>query len=821
MQLFKSPNLYSKLLMFVVLSLAISGGAAFYLIHAQLRSVVYEQTTRVFESDLRAIRTFLLRETDQMQALTQQISNSEGLLATMELKTYSELSTITEPFRQMIQDRWQIGELLIADQEGQVIHWETGAFEILDTEIRQNAFGMHIKYGRHRLFTQTALIGITGQPIGYVVVIQQLTDNTFFFQRLRDTLGKDVVLLEGPYQIGSTFPESPGIFQRTDVTDELFTAFNDRFIGTERDIEALFSGYELQVLILESLDSFNQYLNGLYIGTFLFLIILVGTLVLVIGNYFSRNIRKPMLMLRTGLDDIRNGDLETRIYLGKQDEWNVIETALNGMADQLKQSHDTLERKVAERTNELHEALEATQAKEEEIAHINQVTQMLNASLDLDEVMEMLLDSLREIFHFDQMGILLLDENSEKLSLYAAYGEGFTPQRLEQLRQIPISFKTSRSFFVQTIQDDEPYYLPEVTQSLIEQFEDEDRVLFDVNPLKAVLFYPLRVQNFIIGTLVFGNRNDPFRFTEEKLEMLQRYVVQIGTTVRNAQLYDRSKNTRREVEAKNEQLEELSEKLSKYLSPQVYASIFSGKQGGKLESYRKNLTVLFSSIPDFPALTERLESETLTSLLNTYLNSMADVALRYGGTLDKFMGDNIMIFFGDPESRGEIEDALACVSMALEMRERMKILQPRWNAYGVTDPLCLRIGINTGYCTVGNFGSENRMDYTIVGNQVNVAHRLEELADPDEIRLSPSTYACVKDIIHCKRSGFMPIEGPGSSVVTYLALDFYDRDPSGSKPIFIEGQGYSFRFSATEIPERARQKAAKKIKNALKQLGKD
>ena len=119
---------------------------------------------------------------------------------------------------------------------------------------------------------------------------------------------------------------------------------------------------------------------------------------------------------------------------------------------------------------------------------------------------------------------------------------------------------------------------------------------------------------------------------------------------------------------RTEQLETLSTKLSKYLAPQVYASIFQGTQPVEIASNRKKLTIFFSDLVGFTETTETLESEELTAILNRYLNEMAGIALKYGATLDKYVGDAILAFFGDPETRGVAEDAKACVAMALEMQ---------------------------------------------------------------------------------------------------------------------------------------------------------
>jgi len=217
-------------------------------------------------------------------------------------------------------------------------------------------------------------------------------------------------------------------------------------------------------------------------------------------------------------------------------------------------------------------------------------------------------------------------------------------------------------------------------------------------------------------------------------------------------------------------IEELTAKLSKYLSPQVYQSIFSGKQNVKIEAYRKKLTIFFSDIKGFTEITDRLEPEVLSLLLNSYLNEMSKIALKYGGTIDKFIGDAILIFFGDPESKGDKEDAKACVLMALEMRERMKYLRKLWEDQGISNPLDIRIGINTGYCNVGNFGSEDRLDYTIIGGEVNLASRLETSAEIGQILISHETYALIKKGIICEKKDEINVKGIAQKIQTYQVI---------------------------------------------------
>lgn len=225
---------------------------------------------------------------------------------------------------------------------------------------------------------------------------------------------------------------------------------------------------------------------------------------------------------------------------------------------------------------------------------------------------------------------------------------------------------------------------------------------------------------------------------------------------------------------KTRALEHLSSQLAKYLSPQVYDSIFAGKQEVKIASRRKELTVFFSDIAGFTETADRLESEDLTRLLNHYLTEMSKIALSYGATIDKYVGDAIVIFFGDPETRGVGEDALACVEMAIAMRTRMRQLQDVWRASGIEKPLQCRIGINTGYCTVGNFGSEERMDYTIIGGGVNLASRLEAATTPGEILISYETYAHVRHRVQCEERGQISVKGIAHPVSTYQVVDTYE-----------------------------------------------
>ena len=254
---------------------------------------------------------------------------------------------------------------------------------------------------------------------------------------------------------------------------------------------------------------------------------------------------------------------------------------------------------------------------------------------------------------------------------------------------------------------------------------------------------------------------------------------------------------------KNEQLEALSAKLAKYLSRQVYDSIFEGKTDVQIQSYRKELTVFFSDIQGFTDLTDRLEAEPLSELLNTYLGEMSTIADGCGGTIDKFIGDGIMIFFGDPDTKGRKADAVACVRMALRMRQRFFELREQWHEIIGATTLHVRFGINTGYCTVGNFGSEDRLDYTIVGGPVNTASRLESTAAEDQIQISHETYTLVKDDIYCRPIGDVKVKGIAHEVRTYEVVGEIGKAGHMAPPIHAESHGFHLQVDPAALGDDA------------------
>jgi adenylate cyclase len=273
---------------------------------------------------------------------------------------------------------------------------------------------------------------------------------------------------------------------------------------------------------------------------------------------------------------------------------------------------------------------------------------------------------------------------------------------------------------------------------------------------------------------------------------------------------ERSMNARR--------LQALSAKLSRYLAPQVCQSLLDGSRDAEIRTQRKKLTVFFSDIKNFTASTSRWQPEDITFLLNSYFSEMSKIAGEYGGTIDKFIGDAMVIFFGDPHSRGAREDALQCVKMARAMQRRMAELQILWREMGSDKSFEIRIGINTGYCDVGNFGSDLRMDYTIIGAEVNLAARLEQAAEPGGILISAETHALVQGEIEADERPAVVAKGFAEPIKAFaVRVDSRERS-AGAKVFQRERPGLRVMIDLDRMPTAERAAAALELRAMADQL---
>lgn len=325
---------------------------------------------------------------------------------------------------------------------------------------------------------------------------------------------------------------------------------------------------------------------------------------------------------------------------------------------------------------------------------------------------------------------------------------------------------------------------------------------------RAVTMMPLLSHGEAIGVLSIV-RLSPGPLTGEQLNLLRTFAAQAVIAIENTRLVSELRQT-------NSVLENVSHQLAKYISPQLYRSIVGGEKNVTIQSTRKKLTIFFSDIVGFTEITDQLESEELTALLNEYLTEMSEIAEQHGANFDKFIGDAVMCYFGDPKSVGVKEDADACVRMALAMQRRLRELQSGWRERGLIDrPFEARMGINTGYCTVGNFGSQDRMDYTIIGREVNLAARLESHANAGGILLAAETYSLVKDWLVADEQEAIKMKGFSRPVRTYRVRGTIEEITNNQADFYHEDDGVVISIQSDRADKLKTKEALEK---AIRQL---
>lgn len=261
----------------------------------------------------------------------------------------------------------------------------------------------------------------------------------------------------------------------------------------------------------------------------------------------------------------------------------------------------------------------------------------------------------------------------------------------------------------------------------------------------------------------------------------------------------RSDATEAKLFETNRKLENITRSLSRFVPQTVVDALMRGETDQVARIDRRNLTVFFSDIVGFTQIASRQEPEPLAALLMDYFTAMTEICNRHGGTLDQFIGDAVLIFFGDPETRGASKDALAAVTMALEMQEKMEELRHKWHAEGFSQEIHVRMGISTGYCHVGNFGSKSRLHYTAIGNTVNEAARIQAVAEPDTVLLSADTWLLVKDTVEYSPLGEQTFKGRDHPVALYQA----DRLLTSQQASMVKlaGEGYRIFIDSNEITD--------------------
>lgn len=217
------------------------------------------------------------------------------------------------------------------------------------------------------------------------------------------------------------------------------------------------------------------------------------------------------------------------------------------------------------------------------------------------------------------------------------------------------------------------------------------------------------------------------------------------------------------------QLAEVNRLISRYLPMQLAKQILSGDYRAEAAPERRRLTIVFSDIVEFTRACENLPGQAVEHVLNRYLSEMVAIADRYGGTVAQIVGDGLMILFGAPVRTNDYEHAVSAVNMSLAMQRRVSELHGLWSEHGWAQPLRIRVGINTGEASVGDFGSAGRKLYSGIGLATNLAERLQSHCEPGEVLMSGTTHDFVRNDIPCEPRGEIRVKGSSHPLQVYVA----------------------------------------------------
>jgi class 3 adenylate cyclase len=289
--------------------------------------------------------------------------------------------------------------------------------------------------------------------------------------------------------------------------------------------------------------------------------------------------------------------------------------------------------------------------------------------------------------------------------------------------------------------------------------------------IRSMMCVPLVVRAEVLGLIHIDTTSRSRSFVEEDLQLLAGVAAQAAVSIKNARLMDQ---VQREAATRGQ--------LQRYLSPDLVDRIQRGEMKLDIGGTTAHGTVFFSDIIGFTAMSERMPPGEVVSLLNRYFHVMEEIIFRHGGTIDKFGGDSIMAFWGVLVQRER--DALGAVSAAVEMQNALFAFNCELRAQG-RQPVRMGIGLNTGDFVAGNIGSEQKIEFTVIGDAVNLAQRIESLAGRGQVLISPSTYEQVASETCVVAFEPVAVKGKSEPVRVYNVRSVRPAQPPGGRPGII------------------------------------
>ena len=275
--------------------------------------------------------------------------------------------------------------------------------------------------------------------------------------------------------------------------------------------------------------------------------------------------------------------------------------------------------------------------------------------------------------------------------------------------------------------------------------------------IRSAMCVPLWKKDKVIGVIQLDSVKTENQYTQDDLELLKAIGCQMAMVIEQASLNEKIREEQR-----------MRNRLERFHSPQVIEMILKEseeEQENIMESKDLTATILFTDIIGFTRLSEKMSPRDINLMLNQFFSRMTDIIFKYDGMIDKFIGDCLMDVFGAPMEKKK--DPERAIQAAKEMRQELKKMIEN---EGLEKEFNVRIGINTGNVVAGNIGSPNRMEYTVIGDAVNIASRLESIAKPNQILIGDETYKLVKRKFKINKIGLKKVKGKSEEIIIYEVL---------------------------------------------------
>jgi adenylate cyclase len=383
---------------------------------------------------------------------------------------------------------------------------------------------------------------------------------------------------------------------------------------------------------------------------------------------------------------------------------------------------------------------------------VRSVSNALASLLNLDQILERVVQTLRKDMFIDTVGVFVFAPQRSACRGYFASDD--PTSAIERRRDVKL-------------QSDDPLIaLISGEQKLITEYDIEEDPQFaqvkeacrdSFSRISASLAIPLIYQGAVTGMLTLGHKKSGHFYTREDIDLLDTMADEAAVAIENAKLAEQMKKE-----------EGVRANLSRYLSPQIVDQIVKNDVQVNLGGDKKVVTVLFSDIRNFTTITESYPPDQLVRILNEYFTEMAGIIFKNQGSLDKYIGDAIVAVFG---SLIDLENsAQHAIQAAIQMMKRLPQLNGKWmKEYGFK--MEIGIGINTGEVFLGNIGSPERMEFTVIGDTVNVASRFSGLAKPGQVLITRETLACLDSDIRNRELPPTEVKGKTGKLEVFEVLE--------------------------------------------------